>query len=312
VSDNSDPIHISLLNDVFEQRAPSCFGSLGNLLNSFMRLLRRHLSARQEAINDDHRRSINLLIEDRERLRLDLRATSAKLDELIERFKARPYMTQPIYPLEKNDGSRKPQRQLETSFDYVGFENIFRGDEQMIKGRQSVYVDLFRACTSVVDVGCGRGEFLELLRDASIPAIGIDTNEEMVRHCKEKGLENTFIVDFVDFFDAKANGELDGIFSAQFIEHLPLQQLNDFLVKSRQKLAPHGLLVAETVNPHSIEALKTFYVDLTHVKPLFPEVMLFMARSAGYSDAKIFYPNGKGFEERDEWKQHEYALVCWK
>ena len=87
------------------------------------------------------------------------------------------------------------------------------------------------------------------------------------------------------------------IFSAEFAEHLPFAELLRCLELARTRLVPGGVFVAETVNPNSIEAWKTFYVDLSREKPLFPEVFLLLCRSMDFSEVRIFYPNGGGFDE---------------
>jgi hypothetical protein len=83
-----------------------------------------------------------------------------------------------------------------------------------------------------------------------------------------------------------------------------------FLSLARVKLASGGLFVAETVNPHSIPALKAFWVDLTHEKPIFPEVALALCRLHGFESAGIFFPNGSGDLESDRRNQGEYAVVA--
>jgi O-antigen chain-terminating methyltransferase len=240
-----------------------------------------------------------------------------KLGNLGMRFAIRPHMQMPIFSSNGYSGkhslgyessSVKPHEQ----FDYLGFEEVFRGAESFIKERQSVYLRFFTDKNLVLDIGCGRGEFLELLAEAGIKVIGIDNNPDMAGHCAKKGLTNVVLQDCNQYLSSSYENNVDGIFSAQFIEHLPFDELYKFLTLSREKLSPGGIFIAETVNPHCIEAMKTFYVDLTHVKPLFPEVILFLCRSAGFSKAEIFYPSGYGFSEEQYWLQGEYAVIAWK
>ena len=240
-----------------------------------------------------------------------------RIDSLSSRFAIRPYMQMPIFSPSNNSekqslGYESSKVEIHEQFDYIGFEEVFRGTESFIKKRQSAYVRFFTHKKLVLDVGCGRGEFLELLAEAEIQAVGIDTNPQMVERCVKKGLSNVVIQDCNQYLRSGNITTADGIFSAQFIEHLPFEALYEFLILSREKLTPGGIFIAETVNPHSIEAMKTFYVDLTHIKPLFPEVMLFLCRSAGFSKAQIFYPNGPGFSEEQYWLQGEYAVIAWK
>jgi hypothetical protein len=94
------------------------------------------------------------------------------------------------------------------------------------------------------------------------------------------------------------------------IEHLPYATLLEFLEVSRQKLQPGGSLIFETVNPHALEALKTFYTDLTHQKPIFPEVAIALCWLVQFDEAHVFYPNGTGDAQQDPATQGEYAVVA--
>lgn len=253
--------------------------------------------------------------EDRLNRRLDevwakLRELDAldRVETLADRFKAAPYMDHDVFGPGANGvvPAREPG-----GFDYLGFENVFRGSEALVRDRQRVYLQFFQPGQRVLDVGCGRGEFLSVLAGADVAAVGVDTNAAMVEHCRAAGFGSVEQTD-VNAFLERSEERFDGIFSAQVIEHLQFEDLNRFFALAARRLRPGGIFIAETVNPHSIEAMKTFYVDLTHVKPLFPETMLFLARNAGFANAKIFYPNGRGFGRPDDWTQHEYALVAWK
>jgi 2-polyprenyl-3-methyl-5-hydroxy-6-metoxy-1,4-benzoquinol methylase len=240
-----------------------------------------------------------------------------RVDLLETCFRVRPYMQLPAFTSLDNSyrqslGYTLVDNQTSDQFDYFGFEEIFRGSESLVKERQAVYVQFFAQSNLVLDIGCGRGEFLELLAEKNINAIGIDTNSQMISHCNKKGLTNIIQQDCNHFLGNIAENSIDGIFSAQFIEHLEFELFYEFLKLSRRKLMTNGIFIAETVNPHCIEAMKTFHVDLTHVKPLFPEVTLFLCRSAGFTRAEIFHPNGYGFSSKEYWLQGEYSVIAWK
>ena len=100
------------------------------------------------------------------------------------------------------------------------------------------------------------------------------------------------------------------MFCAQVVEHLPYEELLQLLNLCRAKLKQDGVLVMETVNPHSHRALKTFWVDLTHQKPIFPEVLVALCRSSGYKEALVRFPCGTGDFERDRLSEGEYAVVA--
>jgi glycosyltransferase involved in cell wall biosynthesis/SAM-dependent methyltransferase len=192
---------------------------------------------------------------------------------------------------------------------YLGFEDLFRGSEEFIRERQRTYVDVLRGHEPVLDVGCGRGELLDLLREAGIEARGVDLNEGMVAHCREKG-HRVDLAEATEYLDRQPDQSLGAIFAAQMIEHMPYETLVRFFALARRKLTGGGLLVAETVNPHSIPALKTFWVDLTHEKPVFPEVALALCRLHGFESARVVFPNGSGDLESDRRTQGEYAVLA--
>lgn len=176
---------------------------------------------------------------------------------------------------------------------YLAFEDLHRGTREEIKGRQRVYLSHFQGATGsqrpVLDLGCGRGEFLELCREAGLPARGVDVNPDMVELCRGLGLavEES---DALEYLRAQPDGVLGGILLSQVIEHLHLDQLTELVALCSQKLAPGGTLIAETVNPQSLSTFAgAFYVDLTHVKPIHPEAARFLWRWAGFADVQILY-----------------------
>lgn len=194
--------------------------------------------------------------------------------------------------------------------EYRAFEDLFRGSETFIAERQRRYLNVIgQDCAPVLDVGCGRGELLDLLAEAGIAASGVDADAGMVARCREKGHE-VALGDGVAHLEGLEDGSLGLVFSAQVIEHLPPEALKRLLAAAVRKLRPGGMLIAETVNPHSAAALKAFWVDVTHRHPLFPETMLALCRIAGFSSAYVFHPNGEGDVERDRYTSGEYAVVA--
>ncbi|MDQ6745795.1 MAG: class I SAM-dependent methyltransferase [Actinomycetota bacterium] len=193
---------------------------------------------------------------------------------------------------------------------YRSFEDVFRGSEEMIRERQRRYLPIIGERQPVLDFGCGRGELLDLLRKQGIPYTGVDSDESMVARCHEKGHAEVVHGDGLEFLEALPTGSLGAIFAAQVIEHMTEAQLRRMLSLAREKLAKDGLLIAETVNPHSAPALKAFWVDLTHQQPIFPEVALELCREAGFRSAYVFHPNGTGDVERDRFVEGEFAVVA--
>ena len=196
----------------------------------------------------------------------------------------------------------------ESSELYLGFENIFRGSEEDIAARQRAYLPLLAEHAPVLDVGCGRGELLELLRASGVEAKGVDLDAGMVRRCQEKGLP-VELGDGVATVSSASPGSLGAVVAAQVIEHLPYAELVEFLRALRRTLAPGGIAILETVNPHAPQALKHFWVDPTHQHPLFPEVVLALLHLTGFAEAYIWFPLGSGDFERDHAEQPDYVIV---
>jgi glycosyltransferase involved in cell wall biosynthesis/SAM-dependent methyltransferase len=192
---------------------------------------------------------------------------------------------------------------------YRSFEDVFRGPETFIAERQRRYIELLRGHAPVLDIGCGRGELLDLLREAGIEARGIDLDAGMVARSREKGhyVEQADAIDYLKGLDDGLVGALVGL---QMIEHLPYSSLLRFFELALAKLRPGGILLVETVNPHALPAFKTFSVDLSHVAPIFPEVAVVLCRLTGFDSAYVLFPNGAGDLEEDRKRDGEYALVA--
>jgi SAM-dependent methyltransferase len=174
--------------------------------------------------------------------------------------------------------------------DYFAFESRMRGSVDAIRDRQRRYVDDFRASAPVLDVGCGRGEFLQLLREAGIEARGIDADADMAAYAQGEGLD-VEQADLVDYLERLDDGSLGGVFMAQVVEHLPPAVLVRSLELAARKLRPGGVLVAETINPLSPLALRHYFADLTHSQPLVPETLELLARQSGFAETEVRFLN---------------------
>jgi 2-polyprenyl-3-methyl-5-hydroxy-6-metoxy-1,4-benzoquinol methylase len=176
----------------------------------------------------------------------------------------------------------------EPSFDYLGFENRFRGSEALIRERQTAYLEAFPAGGVVLDIGCGRGEFLELLQASGRVPLGIDTEPGMVEYCRQKGLsvEHGHALEYLSGLE---DASLDGIFAAQVIEHVSFAYATRWVEVAFQKLRPGGVLIMETVNPHCPEAMGWFFLDPTHLRPIYPEYLQFLYESKGFANVYVRY-----------------------
>jgi SAM-dependent methyltransferase len=174
--------------------------------------------------------------------------------------------------------------------DYFAFESRMRGSTESIRERQLPYVDDFREAAPVLDVGCGRGEFLALLREAGVEARGVELDPDMLAYARGEGLE-VAEADVIVHLESLEDGSLGGIFAAQLVEHLPAPALVRVLELAAAKLRPGGLFVAETINPLSPLALRNYYADLTHAQPLVPETLELLARQAGFDSVEVRFLN---------------------
>jgi len=174
--------------------------------------------------------------------------------------------------------------------DYFAFESRMRGSVDAIRDRQRRYVDDFREAAPVLDVGCGRGELLQLLREAGVEARGIDADADMVAYARGEGLD-VEQADLVEHLEGLPDRSLGGIFMGQVVEHLPPGVLVRALELAAAKLRGGGLLVAETINPVSPLALRHYFADLTHAQPLVPETLQLLARQSGFTETEIRYLN---------------------
>jgi O-antigen chain-terminating methyltransferase len=183
---------------------------------------------------------------------------------------------------------------------YAGFENRFRGNEEEVKKQQTSYLPYFNKKGKVLDLGCGRGEFLELLEQNGIEAVGIDINDQMIDVCLEKGLQCQK-GDLLEKLREVSDCSLSGIFSSQVIEHLPPSYLKRMVDLSYFKLAPSSYIVLETINPTSVFSLvQIYFLDLSHQKPIHPQAIKFLMESAGFEEVEIKYSSPKEEEKLNE------------
>jgi SAM-dependent methyltransferase len=175
-------------------------------------------------------------------------------------------------------------------FDYLAFEDRFRGPEDEVRIRQAVHADRLAATGGpVADLGCGRGEFLELLRDRGIEAIGVDASAEMAGLAGAKGLRAEH-ADLFSWLAARPAGSLGGILCSHVVEHLWPADHVRLAHLCASALRPGGLLILETPNPKSLIAgAINFSCDPTHLRPAYPETLAFMLERAGFEDVAIEY-----------------------
>jgi SAM-dependent methyltransferase len=176
---------------------------------------------------------------------------------------------------------------------YVRLEQAFRGDPVLIAARQSQYLVHIRPSVSesapLLDLGCGRGEWLSLLKSEGLSASGIDGNHEAVALCEKQGL-NVHHREITQTLRSTPKGSLGAITLFQVLEHLPFADVLTVLKQARELLTADGVLIAEIPNSETLRVgAGTFWIDPTHDRPLFPPVLRFLAEEAGFTRIQSVY-----------------------
>ena len=260
------------------------------VLRKLMRWYVEPFAQQQRAYNDATLKLIDELFEHVDRLTAE-RDTAGRLlqevEERLRRIERRPPGAAGAPPTAATVAAQPAAAALP---DYFAFESRMRGSTALVRERQRAYVDDLRDAAPVLDVGCGRGELLALLREAGVDARGVDADADMVAYARGEGLD-VEQADLVGHLERVDDASLGGIFAGQVVEHLPPPALFRFLELARAKLRDGGVLVAETINPLSPIALRNYFADLTHAQPLVPETLALLAREAGFADVETRFLN---------------------
>jgi O-antigen chain-terminating methyltransferase len=178
-------------------------------------------------------------------------------------------------------------RSATESWKYPAFEAAFRGSEADIAERLAGYAKVFASADDVLDVGCGRGEFLDLLRSRGLSVRGVDLNHEMVEICRARGLDVQH-GDALSYLRSLPDGSLGGLFAAQVVEHLAPDYLLAFLNEAQRVLQSGAPIVLETINVACWYAFFQSYIrDITHARPLHPETLKYLVIASGFAAAEI-------------------------
>lgn len=213
---------------------------------------------------------------------------------------------------------------------YLDFENAFRGSRADIKQRLEAYLPFIQsiplsAGRQVLDIGCGRGEWLELMAEQGFTGLGIDINERMVEATRQAG-QRAERADALAWLQRCPPGTLAVISAFHVIEHLPFEDLLLLFSQALRALRPGGLIIFETPNPENLQVgAFTFYNDPTHRNPIPPAVAAFMAQQSGFARTHIErlhpYPETALHAEDSESARalvklcmgaQDYALLAWK
>jgi SAM-dependent methyltransferase len=230
-------------------------------------------------------------IEQLRRLRNDVNARLAQLEKRIRSGRAQ---------------MDEPADESEMDELFASFADQFRGSREDVKETLRVYLPLLKQVgikRDILDLGCGRGEWLELLREQAIEARGIDTNRVLIEQAHGLGLE-VIQQDALSHLRGLPDASLSAITGFQFIEHLRFEDLLKILAEILRVLKPDGLVIFETPNPKNlVVGACNFYSDPTHARPLFPETIQFILSKLGFTDVHLEYVNavaGSPFKDDSE------------
>jgi SAM-dependent methyltransferase len=189
-------------------------------------------------------------------------------------------------------------RRFEPWYSNERFEAAFRGSREALLDRYRDLAAAFTGHAPVVDLGCGRGEFLELLAAAGVEASGVEIDHELVKACRALDLDVAH-GDAVEWLASAADGSLGGIALIQVIEHLPLGDRAEVVRLAARKLRPGGRILIETLNPQSLYVFaRALYVDPTHDQPVHPAFVDFLLKEAGFGEIAIEWRSPPPDEER--------------
>jgi len=266
-------------------------GAVKRFLRKLMRWYVEPLAADQRVFNDSVLKLVDALSERADSAlvaREQAERLVRELQERVERLERRPVSAGSSGPAAPVTVAAQPAAAAIP--DYFAFESRMRGSTDSIRERQRRYLDDLRAAAPVLDIGCGRGELLGLLREAGVDARGIDADADMAAYARGEGLD-VEQADLIEYLGRTTDGSLGAIFMRQMVEQLPGPTLAQSLALAAAKLRAGGVLIAETINPLSPIALRNYFADLTHAQPLVPETLELLARQAGFAETEIRFLN---------------------
>ncbi|HYV10870.1 MAG TPA: methyltransferase domain-containing protein [Pyrinomonadaceae bacterium] len=235
----------------------------------------RH-AAELQALKVQVEKQIDDLIERLQKSRMDIAQQETRLSRLLEGTALTPSASVP---------QSHPERDHLLDSLYFSLEDVLRGTPEQIKEEVKVYLPVLQKAginADILDIACGRGEWLQVLREEGFQARGIDTNRILVQQCKELSL-NVEEREALEYLGSLSDGSLNAITAFHFAEHLPLETLVRFLDEAGRTLKPGGLIILETPNPENLLVGScNFYLDPTHKNPIPIPTMKLLVEARGF------------------------------
>jgi SAM-dependent methyltransferase len=244
------------------------------------------IKADGKAALDDALARVNSQTRDIKRNVLDQERRIALLLE-----EARKRLPKPISPRQIKEMLREEDHLMDAM--YARFEDIFRGTREDIKHRQEIYLPYMKAAKAgspsapIIDVGCGRGEWLEVLRDAGLNGRGADLNRVFLAGCRDLGLDVSEL-DGVAYLRSLSPNSVGAVTSFHLVEHLDQKTMIALFDAAFHVLQPGGIAIFETPNPRNLQVGScSFYLDPTHRHPLPPELLQYLLEARGFVDIQL-------------------------
>ena len=240
-------------------------------------VVERH-TAELQGLNTEIEKQIDQLTERLQKFRMDIAQQETRLSRLLDGN------DRSLAPAVPSGETRQEKDHLLDSL-YFSLEDVLRGTPEQIKEAVKSYLPILQRAgiqSDILDVGCGRGEWLEVLRDAGLQARGIDTNRILVQRCQDLSLD-VVESDALTYLESLPDGKLNVITAFHFAEHLPLETLVRFLDEAARTLKPGGLIILETPNPENLLVGScNFYLDPTHNNPIPIQTMKLLVEARGF------------------------------
>jgi SAM-dependent methyltransferase len=173
------------------------------------------------------------------------------------------------------------------AIDYFDFENYFRGSREYVYKCISPYLEYYAGRKNVLDIGCGRGEFLELMQNNGISTIGVDSYAPYVLYCNKRGY-SAIEADALTYLHSLPDESLDGIFMSQVVEHLAVEYMLSLIEIAHKKLKKGSFFIAISPNPEALKTYTVFYLDLGHFKPVNYDTLAYLMMKQGFQNIKRF------------------------
>ncbi|HVT94019.1 MAG TPA: methionine biosynthesis protein MetW [Bryobacteraceae bacterium] len=280
--------NLSEIQTAFQHRV----GILEAGMNERDALFRELVKSQHEGFQNELGRTA---VEIQQKLWKDLAQVRADLDAVIhaelrvlrQRVSMQPPPAAVSTPAAAASSAPPPSAPDWSHVDWLRFSDRFRGSDDYVRRQQAIYAQRFAACTDVLDIGCGRGELLETLKHAGIPARGIELSAELAAICRARGLS----VEQADLFE-HLNGlpaeSLGALACMQVVEHLPRPRVPEMIQAAFVKLRRGGIIAIETPNPECLAIFAThFYIDPTHRHPVPPALMAFYLEEVGFTAIEV-------------------------